>query len=215
MLGLVDEFLDLVEIRRIDQRQRVFLRVDGAILKRGEDFAEGHRRRCRAKRFPGLDEKRHVRHPQLQPAQIVRRHDLLVRGQVARTTGEIGDGADLGTGNDLGLDLLADLARGDLVHLFQRVIGVRHGQQRRHRRPVLQAFAGDGHVGGAKLHAVDQVDFLAKRLVGENLHLDPALGQAGDILGEFQRGLVPAVFLVREVAELQRDLGSRGFQRRQ
>ena len=207
MFGQVHGLLHLVEAAGLEQRQRVLLPLDRAVLQRGEDLGEGHRRRVRAKRLPGGHEQRHVGHPQLEAVQLVRGGDGAVGRQVARAAREIGQGADVGIGDDLGLDLVADLARGDLVHVLQRAVGIGQRQQRGLGRPVLQAFAGDGHVGGAQLHAVDDVDLLAQGFVRKDLDLDPALGPGGDLLGEMQGGLVPDVFLVGQVAQLQRDVG--------
>ena len=46
--GQHDVLLHLVELLRLDRRQRVLLRVDGAVLQRQVDLGEGDRRRVRA-----------------------------------------------------------------------------------------------------------------------------------------------------------------------
>ncbi len=133
--------------------------------------------------------------------------DRTVGGQVARTAREVGDGAHFGLFDDLRFDALADIAAGDAVHMLQRLVGVRNSEKGRHRRPVLQAFSGNRHIGSAKLHAVDEVDFLAERFIREDFDLHPTVGKRLHLLAEFHRCLVPDVFLVREVAKFQRDVG--------
>ena len=44
-------------------------------------------------------------------------------------------------------------------------------------RPVLEAFARDCHIDSTKLHAVNQVDFLAKRFIREDLNFNTPVGK--------------------------------------
>src|SRR4051794_12259618 len=64
-------FLHLVELGDLDDRQRVFLRVDDAGLQRRIDFAELQAGRRGRQRLEHGDAERADRHPDLQPIHIL------------------------------------------------------------------------------------------------------------------------------------------------
>src|SRR5690606_30959905 len=114
--------------------------------------------------------------------------------------------ADPGGLNDLFFNLLPDFAAGNGIHLLKRRIAVRDCQQSRHWRPVLKAFAGNGHLDRAQLHAVNQVNLAPERVVRENLYGNSTVRQRGELLTEFEGSLVPRVLLICEVTKLKRQL---------
>ena len=74
------ELLHLVELRRVDQRERIFLPVDHLGLQRRIDLDEIDRGRRGAERAEHRGEQRAHRHAQLQALQVVRIVDRLVAG---------------------------------------------------------------------------------------------------------------------------------------
>ena len=81
-----DVLLDLDELRSRDHRKRILLAVDGALLERGEDFGERHRRRDDAELLVRLDVHRIFHRAHLESLEVVRKHDgALVVGHVPET----------------------------------------------------------------------------------------------------------------------------------
>ena len=91
--GEHDVRLHLVELLRQDRRQRVLLRVHGALLQREIDLGEGDRRGVGADRLREHEVQRRRRHAQLHALHVLGLLDLLVGGHMALAV--IGERDDL------------------------------------------------------------------------------------------------------------------------
>src|SRR3979490_1317735 len=79
----------LVELRRLQRRQRVVLAVDGPGLQAQVDLCEGERRRVRAERLPEEEPLLGARHAQLHPREIGRGSYRPRPGEAHLTSAEI------------------------------------------------------------------------------------------------------------------------------
>ena len=191
----------LVELRRLQRRQRVVLAVDGAGLQAEVDLGEGERRRVRAERLPQEEPLLGARHAQLHPGEIGRGPDRPRLGEAYLSRAEI-DGLqqlDSHRLGDFSFHFIADRPAVDFREMIgiadqvaggeDRVLGklscdVLHRQE---RHLEIAALHGDGLRALAKegprvmhLH-VEAAGRRAVELVPENVeHLDvPVLRHRG------------------------------------
>ena len=68
--GEDDVLLNLVELLRLDRGQRVFLRIDGAVLEREIDLGKGDRRRVGAARARHGQIGRRIGHADLEALHL-------------------------------------------------------------------------------------------------------------------------------------------------
>ena len=82
--GHHDRLLHFVEFLGLDRRQRIFLRVDGAVLQREVDLGERDRRRIGAAGLRRRHVGRHVRHADLQALHAGAIGERLLRRRLPR-----------------------------------------------------------------------------------------------------------------------------------
>ena len=194
----------------IDDIDRVFLALDGALLHGGQRLSPSHRNGVDLERLEGRGVNLVFHHAQLEAGEIVgARHRANGVGHVAE--------AALGVSQTLQprvlqriQQLAADFAVEHLVSLF--VVGeqVRHIQHAHRLREVDERAAGDdAHIQHAGAHGIEHVALAAQRAVRINLNLIFAVRALVHKLGEFYGRHVEAVLLVDRGAQLQSRFGQR------
>ena len=85
MAGQAQVLLNLIKLGRHDDRQRIFLAIDRALLQRREDFGEGHGCGHNAKALVGCHVHRIFHGTHLQTLEVIRGVDgALAVGHVAK-----------------------------------------------------------------------------------------------------------------------------------
>jgi len=163
------------------------------LLQGGEHFLEIHHLRLGADGGPGVQEERHVRHPDAEIFHVIRRMDRFVRRQVARRAQMVVKRSDADFFDDFTFDFPSDVAGDDFLHMFLVAESVRHRHQRRLGRPVGHRFARDGKVRRSGPDEVQDIDFPAELAVRKDRDFDLAVRFLGDEFREFDRRLVPNV----------------------
>ena len=195
---------------RIDDVDRVFFALDGALLHGGQRFGPGHRNGVDLERLEGRGVDFVFHHAKLEAREIV--------GVVHRTDG-VGHVAEaaLGVGKTLEARVLqriqqltADFAVEHLVSLF--VVGeqVRHIQHAHRLREVDERATGDNaHIQHAGAHGIEHIALAAQRAVGIDLNLIFAVRAFFHKLGKFLGSHLEAVLFVDGGAQLKGRLGQR------
>ena len=185
MAGQRQVLLHLVELGRHDHAERVLLAVDRALLQRGEDLGEGHRRGDDAEALVGGHVHRVLHRAHLQALQVVGAvHRTLAVGHVAHAVLAPGQRLEA-----LGLELLQHLlADGAVEH--RACVGLVAEQERDVEDACLghevghRAGAGEGELLRAQLHRFDALALAAQAAGIEGLHLVAAAGALFDLAGE-------------------------------
>lgn len=189
------------------QGERIFLCLDHAGLQRGKHLAESHRGRLRTDASPELNEHWNVRNTDFQSLGVIDGLDRFVAGQGNGRRGRSRPAGWFGLFLNLLLDLFAERAVHRLVHFRQVLEGIGRasraafGAQFWSDSPVMVMSAVPSCMPLIRSISLPRASF------GNTLDFDLAVGQRLDFLGELQCPLVPRVFLIGEVAKLQRDIG--------
>ena len=211
--GQRDVGLHLVELLRLDRRQRVLLRLHGAVLQREIDLGEGDRRGVGAAGLRHGEVGRHVRDAHLHALEVGALGDFLVRRGVAgAVVGDRGDVVARGLLVAVGKPLEdVALGVGDQVLRIAEDVGVVGDADRR----ILtggEARAGDDDVDGAELQPLVDVGLLAELRGREDRDLVAPVGALADLLGRPDRLGVEGLGHLVDMRPVE--LGLRAWRRR-
>ena len=198
---------DLVEALGLDHGQGVLLCLDGALLQRGEDLRQCHGGGFCAQSLESGNGHSGLRGTDNQVVAVGNAGQLLGGGDVTGTTGEVAQALHA-AGLHQALELLADFAGQDLLHLLVALDQVGHADHAQVRLVGLHGLAGEGDIHRAAVgqDALDHIDLRSQLAVGEDIDFDGAVGVCLAVLLELQRALVPGVALVVDVADVDDDL---------
>jgi hypothetical protein len=171
-------FLDLIELRRRDQRQRILLALHDLGLQRRIDLAEIDRSGRGVERLEHRGPQRRHRHADLEALEIIRAGDRLGRrgGLAEAVVPDLVHDLEAGL-----LDFAAHIAAEIAVHglpdrgIIRECEADAVDRGGRHQRRQDQAGQREElHATGAKL--AQRVRIGTELAVRENLHLEPAIG---------------------------------------
>ena len=199
--GLDEVLLYFIEGLALDERHRVFLRFDGALLQRGEYFVQSHRGRLCAGRFESCDSHRRLRGTDQKVLHISEALDLLVGSDISRAAGEVTKDLHAAVFHQL-LEPVADFAFQNRFHLLVRLDQIRHSEHAEVRLIGLHGLAGVGDVASGLLKdGGEHIDLRAKLGVRVYFDFDRALGFLLDILFKCKSCLMPGVVLRLNVSQ--------------
>ena len=182
MVGHGAELLHLVELRRLDDGERIFLAFDHLGLQRGIDLGEVDAGGRRAEGLVHRSPQRAHRNADLEACQILGRDDgLAARCRLAETVIP-----DFIHGDETRLaDLAAHIGAEVAVHRLPHRVVVGEGKADavdrgdRHQRRQDQARQGE-ELDRARPQLAQHVGIGAELVVGEYLQLEAAVGLLGD-----------------------------------
>ncbi len=206
-----DVLLHLVEFLRLDRRQRVLLRVDGAVLQREVDLRERDRRRIGATGLRQREIRGNVGHAHLEalhPGAVV---EVLVRRRLPDAV--VGHRSELDARLfpvEVGqfLECRALGPRDQMIAVPERVRVVADADPRRRARGERQS--GDDHVDGAEREPLVDVRLLAEAGGREDVDVVAASGALLDLAGGPHRPLVERLAGFVDVRPLEFGLRSGG-----
>src|ERR671912_2238960 len=207
MLGQREVLLHLEKLARVDQVDRVLLRVDGSVLERQIDLGERERSWACAEGLESSDVARVGGGADLDSLEVVGPQDRALRvGDVAE--------ADLPERQSLELvllelsqELVADWTVHDAVNVLEAREQVRQVEhvELRHER-AEERVPGEPHVEGAETQVLQDARIVAERAAGMHLDLNLAVRALLDGFGEKLRREVMRVARRQGVGHLQRGL---------
>ena len=165
VLGQHDTILHFPELISVDHRDRVFLRVDHALLEARVDLYPDHWHRVRAQSREGIHVDLVLHRPQSNTLEIVRLGDLPIDRQVAPAVLPDGEAGDA-----LGIEIfqqgLTDLSVEHGVSVLAVTEEERHVENVDLGREASERpRRHHGHVDCAKLQSLDHLALFAKLAV--------------------------------------------------
>src|SRR6266545_3116968 len=172
VVGEVEVLLDLPQLRRVDDLERVLLTFDGAGLERREHLGPRHRCGGGAERAPRRHHGGDLRHADLQALEVGGLQHLdLARGELAGAAVSVAEHAQAPLLDHRPVPLLPDRSVQHLPHVVP--IAEHVGQEERVVDAVT-GHAGDHHPDRAELHALDHLALAAELAGAEVRDLDLA-----------------------------------------
>ena len=168
---------DFIHLEGRDIGKRAVAAVDGALVKGARHFREGHGLAADAARLGEGDVQRDVRHAHPQAVQVFHPFNGLLGVEVAEAEREGVEHAQAGLFDKAVGDELQRVAVHGATSVVKAVVqhgGFKHGHGRMQGGSLR---AGGAHLDDAAPGVGDVGVFLAKLAVGENLHLELAVGK--------------------------------------